>query len=130
MIIQLAMNTFRTFFLIIVSVIQISGMFTNSIWKSLHLTEFTAKAYMDVKHEASYKMTSTTSDLHLNKKTDFQRLNCKETSTKSKVQSENILNNGENLPVVKASDNSQQTIKSSGVMSQISFGRTVTAELF
>jgi len=124
------MNTFRTFFLIIVSAIQISGMFTKSIWESLQLTEFAAKACKDVKQEASYKMTRMTNDLQLNKKVDFQRLNSKETSTKSKVQPALVSDKGENLPAVKACDNSQQTIKKSGVISQIRFDGTVTAELF
>lgn len=124
------MNTFRTFFLIIVSVIQISGMYTKCTWKSFQLREFATKTCCDVKQEASCKMTKMTYDLQLNKKAYFQRLNWKETSTKSNVQSANISNNEENLPVVKASDNYQQTIKKSGVMSQIRFDGTVTAELF
>ena len=124
------MNTFRTFFLIIVSAIQISGMYTECTWKALHLTEFVTKTCRHVKHVASYKMTRMTNDLQLNIKADFQRLNCKETSTKSNGESANISNNGENLPVVKASENSQQTIKRNVVMSQLSFGRAETAELF
>jgi len=121
------MNTFRTFFLVIVSAIQISGMFTKSNWESLQLTEIVAKACKDVKQEASCKMTN---NLQLNKNADFQNLNSKETSTKSTIQPANVSDKGENLPVVKASDNSQQTIKKSGVISQIRFDGTVTAELF
>jgi len=124
------MNTFRTFFLVIVSAIQISGMFTKSTWESLQLTEFAAKACTDVKHDASFKMNEMTNDLQINKKADFQRLNSKETLTKSKVQPTLVSDKGENLPVVKASGNSQQTIKKSGVISQIRFDGTVTAELF
>jgi len=121
------MNTFRTFFLIIVSAIQISGIFTKTTWESFQLTEYTSKACKEVKHEASSKITN---NLQLNKNADFQSLNNKETSAKSKVQPANVSDKGENLPVVKASDNSQQTIKKSGVISQIRFDGTVTAKLF
>jgi len=124
------MNTFRTFFLIIVSVIQISGMFTKSTWESLQLTAFAVKACKDVKHEASIKMNGVTNDFELNKKADLLRTNCNETSTNNKVQPAIIPDKGENLPVVKASDNNQQTIKRSDVMSLIRFDGTVTAELF
>jgi len=124
------MNTFRMFFLIIVSAIQISGMFAKSTWESLQLTEFAAKACQDVKHEASFKMNEMKNELQINENADFQRLNCKETLTKSEVQPALVSDKGENLPAVKASDNSQQTIKKSGVISQIRFDGTVTAELF
>jgi len=124
------MNTFRTFFLIIVSVIQISGMHTECIWKSLQLREFVTKTCKDVKHESSYKMTKMTTDLQLNKKADSQSLNWKAMSTKSNAQSPNVSNKGENLPEEKASDNCQQTIKISGMTSQIRFDRTEPAELF
>lgn len=105
-------------------------MFTKSTWESLQLTEFAAKACKDVKQKASIKMTEMTNDLQLNEDANFQRLNSKETLTKSKVQPANVTDKGEYLPVVKASDNSQQTIKKSGVISQIRFDGTVTAELF
>ena len=124
------MNTFRTFFLIIVSAIQISGMFTKSTLESLQLTEFAAKACKDVKHDDSFTITKITNDLQQNQKADFQRLNCQETSTKSKVQNGIVSDKNENLPVVKPTDNNQQTIKRSGVISQIRFDGTVTAELF
>jgi len=124
------MNTFRTFFLIIVSAIQISGMFTKTTWESFQLTEYTSKACKEVKHEASFKMTGITTDLQLNKKANVESITCKEVSTKSTIQPANVSDKGENLPVVKASDNSQQTIKKSGVISQIRFDGTVTAELF
>jgi len=104
------MNTFRTFFLIIVSVIQISGIFTKSTWESLQLTEYTSSACKEVTHQASLKLNRT--------------------SLISKVQPSIVPAKGENLPVLKASDNSQQTIKKTGVISQIRFGGTVTAELF
>lgn len=118
------MNTFRTFFLIIVSAIQISGIFTKSTLESLQLTEFAAKACQDVKHDDSFKINKITNDFQLNQKADFQRLN------KSTVQSAIVQDKSENLPVVKAPDNSLQTIKRSGVISQIRFDGTVTAELF
>ena len=121
------MNTFRTFFLIIVSAIQISGMFTKTTWESFQLTEYTSKACKEVKHEASSKITN---NLQLNKKADVESITCKEVSTKSTIQPANVSDKVENLPVVKASDNSQQTIKKGGTISQIRFDGTVTAELF
>ena len=128
------MNTFRTLILIVVSTIQISGMFSNISWDSLQSTKLAGKFCNEVKHVNFFKKSESGHDLRLADNDDLQIINSnidrKEAPLKSAVKPVIISNKSKDLPVVKSLENNQQLIKNISGISQITFNATVTAELF
>jgi len=128
------MNNFRTIILILVTTIQISGMFTNISWESISMTSLAGKVCKEIKHETSSKMDKQTQQLNLNSNDAIQGKSnpiCVKVATlKSGVQSKITSDKQDELPVVKTSENNQQQVKSNFGMSQISFNAAVSAELF
>jgi len=128
------MNNFRTIILILVSTIQISGMFTNISWESICMTSLAGKVCKEIKHETSSRMDKQTHQMNLNLKEAIQGQRnpiCgNEATLKSAEQTKMTSDKQDELPVVKTSGNNQQPAKSNSGMSQISFNATVSAELF
>lgn len=128
------MNTFRTLILILVSTIQISGMFSNISWDSLQSTKLAGKVCNEVKHVKFFNKSESGRDLRLAKNDDLQIINSticrKEAPLKSAVKPVISSNKSNDLPVVKTLDNDQQPIKNISGISQITFNGTVSAELF
>lgn len=126
------MNIFRT--LILISVIQISGIFTNLSWDSLKLTQISGKVYKHVKHESYSKIAVSKNDLNLITTEDFRSLTgqvcSKELLLKSVTQPEIISNNCGGTPIINAAVNSVPPVKSISGISQIIFNGAVSAELF
>ena len=128
------MNTFRTLILIVVSTIQISGMFSNISWDSLLSTKIAGKVCNEVKHVNFFKKSESERDLRLTKNDGLQIVNSticrKEAPLKTAVKPEISSNKSNDLPIVKTLDNNQQPLKSISGISQITFNATVSAELF
>ena len=128
------MNTFRTLILIVVSTIQISGMFSNISWDSVQSTKLAGKVCNEVRHANFFKKSESGSDLRLTKNDDLQIINCttyrKESPLKSAVKPEISSNKSNDIPVVKSLKNNQQPVKNVSGISQITFNGTVSAELF
>ena len=128
------MNTFKTLILIVVSTIQISGMFSNISWDSLQSTKLAGKFCNEVKHVNFFKKSESGRDVQLTKNDDLQVINntiCrKEAPLKSVVKPEISSNKSNDLPVMKTLDNNQQPIKNITGIGQITFNGTASAELF
>ncbi|HEY3389809.1 MAG TPA: hypothetical protein VGK38_09575 [Prolixibacteraceae bacterium] len=128
------MNIYRTLFLIVVSVIQISGMFANISSESLQLSEINRKVCKHFKHETLNKVAESTYDLCLVKKAEDSSLNSpicrKETPLRSAVQPAIISKQIVNLPVKKVSDTNQPQAKRTSMIGQIVISANVNAELF
>ena len=128
------MNTFRTLILIVVSTIQISGMFSNISRDSLQSTKLAGKFCNEVKHVNFFKKSESGHDLRLAKNEDLQIVNStiyrKEAPLKCTVKPVISSNKSNDLPVVKTLDNNQQPQKNISGISQITFNGTVSAELF
>ena len=128
------MNTFRTLILIVVSTIQISGMFSNISWDSLQSTKLAGKVCNEVKHVNFFKKSESGRDLRLTKNDGLQIVNSticrKEAPLKSVVTPVISSNKSNDLHDVKTLENNQQPIKNISGISQITFNGTVSAELF
>jgi len=127
-----AMNIFKT--LILISVIQISGIITNISWESIQLTKLAGKVCVQVKHETSTKIVEANHDMRVITKDELQVQNTpicrKEVSLKNSVPQVVSSDKSKEVPVTKASGNDQQTIRKSSAMGLITFNGTVSAELF
>jgi hypothetical protein len=127
------MNNFRTLILILVSVIQISVMYTSRALESSKLIEFTSKVCQNNKPEKTAKMADLSKDLCLNKNEDLQDIDntiCrKEASLKNDSQPVIVSNKNDKKGIEKSYDNSDQTIKK-GLLSQIVFSETLNADLY
>jgi len=128
------MNNFRTIIVILVSVIQTSGMLASLSCDSSNLTEFAGKVCKNIKCETSAKIAESTYDFRDNVNEGLLNLNnpiCrKEASLKTDIQP--VIGSGKSLdlPVKKALGNIQQPVKRNSTMTQISFNVTVNAALF
>ena len=109
------MNTFRTLILILVSTIQISGMFSSINWDTMQSAKLAGKFCNEVKHVNFFKKSESGSDLRLTKNDDLQIINCttyrKESPLKSDVKPEISSIKSNDLPVVKTLDKDQQSVK-------------------
>lgn len=127
------MNNFRTLILILVSVIQISVMFTGRALESSKLIEYTSKVCQNSKPEKTAKMVDSSKDLCLIKNVDRQVIDneiChKEASLKNDSQPAIFSNESDKKGIEKSYENSEQTNKK-GLLSQIVFSETLNADLY
>jgi hypothetical protein len=128
------MNNFRTIIVILVSVIQTSGMLASLSCDSSKLTEFAGKVCKNVKSETSAKIVESAYDVRANINEGLQDLNstiCRKEAT-LKIAEKPVVSSGKSadLPVKKASGENQQPVKRNSVMTQIIFDSTVNADLF
>jgi len=119
---------------ILVSVIQTSGILASLSCDSSQLTELAGKVCKNVKHEASTKIVKSAFEVRANINEGFQNLNspiCRKEAT-LKIAEQPVITTAKSsdFPAKKASDENQQPIKRNSVMSQIIFSGSVNAELY
>jgi|WetSurMetagenome_2_1015567.scaffolds.fasta_scaffold462741_2 hypothetical protein len=127
------MNTFRTFLLIAVFVIQISGFLTGSNSEPFGLCEYSGKICEDFKREVSSKSAVSSKD-YIHKKEEAGYINSpvnrEEAPLKCVVQTPLIKKRMENLPVNVAPCQNKRPSRKAPVSIYVRSIGTTDAELF